>query len=49
MKIKPNDIYSPVIPENVKFEVVEKNELTVVKFKEQIGPIINGSEKKPIS
>ncbi|QUW22086.1 hypothetical protein JSQ81_00390 [Sporosarcina sp. Marseille-Q4063] len=33
MKINPNDIYSSIIPTNVEFEVVEKNEVTVVKFK----------------
>ncbi|WP_172369424.1 hypothetical protein [Sporosarcina jiandibaonis] len=36
MKVKPNDIYFPVIPANLKFEVVEKNELTIVKFEKPL-------------
>ena len=36
MKINPNDIYSSIIPANVKFEVVENKELTIVKFKDTL-------------
>jgi hypothetical protein len=36
MEINPNDIYSSIIPANVKFEVVENKEVTVVKFKDTL-------------
>jgi len=36
MKIKPNDIYSPVIPESVSFEVDTNSELTKINFLEPL-------------
>jgi hypothetical protein len=36
MEIDPNDIYSSIIPANVKFEVEENKEVTVVKFKDTL-------------
>lgn len=36
MKNKPNDIFSPVIPRDIDFEVIEEKELTKVKFKNEL-------------
>jgi hypothetical protein len=36
MEINPNDIYSSIIPANVKFKVVENKKVTVVKFKDTL-------------
>lgn len=36
MKVKLNDVYSPIIPENVEFEVIEQKELTIVKFENKL-------------
>ena len=36
MKNKTNDTFSPVIPMNIDFEVIEEKGLTKVKFKEQL-------------
>lgn len=36
MKNKPNDIFSPVIPMDVSFEVKEEKEFTTIKFKEEL-------------
>lgn len=36
MKVKPNDIYSPLIPENIDFSVTMDGELARVKFEETL-------------
>jgi hypothetical protein len=36
MEKNPNDIYSSIIPANVKFKVVENKKVTVVKFKDTL-------------
>ncbi len=36
MKNKPNDIFSPVIPMDISFEVDEEKEYTTIKFKEEL-------------
>lgn len=36
MKNGPNDIFSPVIPNNIEFEVIEEKDLTRVKFEEPL-------------
>lgn len=36
MKNKPNDIFSPVIPKDIDFEVIEEKDLIVVKFEEPL-------------
>lgn len=36
MKSKPNDIYSPVIPEDINFEIIQDAGFTIVKFKDRL-------------
>jgi hypothetical protein len=36
MKIKPNDIFQPVIPSAIDFEVVPNDELTTIKFSQPL-------------
>ena len=45
MKIKPNDIYSPVIPDNVNFEVIDQDAITVVKFENTLD-LLSMTERK---
>jgi len=42
MKIKPNDIYSPLIPENINFSVIMDGELARVKFADTLDLDIMG-------
>ncbi|MBE1554086.1 hypothetical protein [Sporosarcina limicola] len=44
MKMKPNDVYSPLIPNDIYFEIVEDKGLTTVKFERHLD--LDGMEPK---